>query len=123
MFKYFFAPFLTLIFALSFSSVFAQSQPDKNEVKFKTSAQCDMCKKRIEKVMSMEKGVKSAVLDVDSKILTINYKADKTDVATLKKSVSKIGYDADEVKADEKAHNKLPACCQKGGHDDKDGHK
>lgn len=108
---------LTFIFGVLLHTTNAQTQPNQTEVKFKTSAQCDMCKKRIEKVMSMEKGVKSAILDVDSKVLTIVYKTAKTNSANLKTAVSKIGYDADEVVADKKAHDRLPACCQKGGHD------
>ena len=34
-------------------------------------------------------------------------------VEKLKKAISLIGYDADEVIADTKAHDALPGCCQK----------
>lgn len=87
------------------------------EVEFQTSAQCDDCKERIEKNMAFEKGVKYVNLDLETKKVTIKYKVGKTDEAKLKTAISKIGYDADDVEADPKAYAKLPACCQKGGHD------
>ena len=80
---------------------------------FKTSAVCDMCKARIEKNLTCEKGVQSAMLDVPSKVLTVTYKADKTTPAALRSAVQKTGYDADELTADARAYNRLPNCCKK----------
>ena len=97
----------------------AEAKKDKSTEKIgiQTSAQCEMCKERLEKEMAFEKGVKSVELDLETKVLTISYRTDKTDPAKLRKAVSKIGYDADDVEADPEAYAKLPACCQKGGHD------
>lgn len=98
---------------------------ESNEIKVKkvekieiqTSAQCSECKDRIEKNMAYVKGVKSVNLNLETKIVSIEYKTEKTDPDKLRVAISKIGYDADDVNADIKAYNKLPACCQKGGHD------
>lgn len=112
---------LTFLFLLG--NVFALAGPgdDKDkEVKFKTSAICGMCKARIERNLAFEKGVKEATLDVKSKIVTIKYNPNKTDVAKLKANVSKSGYDADEVLADDAGYAKLPACCKKDAPDHKD---
>jgi copper chaperone CopZ len=79
-----------------------------------TSANCHMCEERIEHDMSFEKGVKSVDLDLDANVLTIVYKRGKTTEKDLKVALTKIGYDADEMVADQKAHDRLPACCQKG---------
>jgi len=87
------------------------------EIKIKTSSQCNECKERIEKNMAFEKGVKFVELDVETKIVTIKYREDKTSPEQLRKAISKIGYDADDVEADPVAYEKLPRCCQKGGHD------
>jgi copper chaperone CopZ len=86
----------------------------EKEVKIKTSAICGMCKARIERNLSFEKGVKEADLDVKTKVVTIKYNPAKTDVAKLKANISKTGYDAEEVAADETSYNKLPSCCKKG---------
>ncbi len=82
-------------------------------VKFKTSAVCDMCKARIEKSMAYEKGVQSATLDVPTKVLTVNYRPEKTNAAALRAAVQKTGYDADEQTADARAYSRLPECCKK----------
>ncbi len=115
MFKY----ILTFLLGFCLQVGIAQSKTSNNdfaEVKIKTSAQCEMCKSRIEKALKLQKGVKTANLDVETKILTVVYKTAKVDVATIKGVVTKTGYDADEIKADETAYKKLPACCQVGGH-------
>ncbi len=94
----------------------AKSQEQKKEetITIKTSAVCSMCKERIESAMAFEKGVKSVTLDVKTKILTITYKTSKTNPDKLKAAITKIGYDADDLAADPKAYEKLPACCKKG---------
>lgn len=107
--------------SLGFTPLLAQ-QDDTAEVKIKTSSQCDMCKKRIEKVMGLEKGVKSATLNLDDHTLALVYKKSKTSPEKLRATLASIGYDADGQPADKKAHDKLPDCCQKGGHDGGKGH-
>ena len=84
-----------------------------SEVKIKTSAQCEMCKERIEKAMSKTEGVAKSDLDVDTKILTVHYDSVLINPEEIRKVISKTGYDADDVPANEKAYKKLPKCCQK----------
>jgi copper chaperone CopZ len=86
----------------------------EKEVKIKTSAICDMCKERIEKNLTLSKGVKEAILDLETKVVTVKYNDKKTNVNQLKKVITTTGYDADEVMANQKSHDKLPSCCQKG---------
>ncbi|MCX6241154.1 MAG: heavy metal-associated domain-containing protein [Bacteroidetes bacterium] len=102
-----------LLFAILLLSAKAFSQDKKvATIKIKTSAVCDMCKERIEQAMAFEKGVKTAVLDVDTKIVTITYNPSKTTPDDLRKAISKLGYDADNVAKDKAAYAKLPACCK-----------
>ncbi len=101
-----------LIILISFSS-FAQEKVKTKTVEIKTSAVCKMCKERIEHDMAFEKGVKKVELDLETKVVTITYKTAKTNKETLKKAITKIGYDADELEAEKKAYEKLPACCKK----------
>jgi len=83
-------------------------------VEIQTSAICGDCKVRLEKNLAFEKGVRAVELDEETKIISITYKIGKNDKESLKKAITKIGYDADEMPADQEAHDKLPACCQKG---------
>jgi len=114
--------FLMFFVAFSFLVVInAQSQSKKEaEVQIQTSAQCGMCKDRIEEALAFTKGVTFADLDLDTKIVTVRYKSKKTDIEAIKTAISDTGYDADEVEAEPEAYSKLPKCCQKGGHDHND---
>jgi periplasmic mercuric ion binding protein len=108
----------SLIFSFALTMGFAQST-DK-EVKIKTSAICEMCKERLERNLGLSKGVKEAELNLDNKVMTVKYNPKKTDVASIKETIMKTGYDADDVVADQKAHDKLPKCCQKTAKPHKD---
>ncbi len=85
----------------------------EKEINIQTSAVCGMCEERIETNMAYEKGVKSVELNDETKIVTITYKSAKTNPKKLRKAISKLGYDADDVEADPKAYAKLPPCCKK----------
>jgi periplasmic mercuric ion binding protein len=98
---------------------YAQNPKKKiDEVKIKTSAVCGMCKDKIEKNLIFEKGVKDVSLDLKTKIVTVEYRTNKTDPDKIRTAISKLGYDADQVPADPKAYEKLPGCCKK----DNDSH-
>ncbi len=92
-------------------------------IKIKTSSQCDECKETIEEALAFEKGVKTAELDVETKIVTVTYKKGKTSPEKIRKAISKVGYDADDVPADLKAYSKLDACCKKPDDPDAEPHK
>jgi cation transport ATPase len=99
-----------LFFAFALQS---NAQKGVDTLKIKTSAQCSMCTATIEKAMAYERGVESSSLDLDTKILTVIYKEKKTSPDKIRKAISDVGYDADDVAANERAYSKLPACCKK----------
>jgi mercuric ion binding protein len=80
-----------------------------------TSAECENCKERIEDMLNYTKGVKFAELEVKTKKLVVKFNTDKITLSEIKQKLSELGYDADEVKANESAQKKLPLCCQPGG--------
>ncbi len=100
------------IFILLANNVIAQ-RVKNDTIIITTSAQCEICKERIEKNLVYEPGIKSANLNLETKNVTIVYKPEKIDANKIKEVISKTGYDADEIPADEKAYSKLPPCCQK----------
>src|SRR4028118_2394971 len=93
---------LAIVALLNFTFSGQAQDKGKNaeEIKIKTSSVCNMCKKTIEKSMAYEKGVKSAILDVDSQVLTVAFFPSKTNPDKLRKAVTKTGYDADQITAD-----------------------
>jgi copper chaperone CopZ len=110
---------ILIIIAVTFSiSVNAQKEKtEKNSkteiIEIQTSAQCEMCKETIEKEMAFVKGVKYVNLDLETKKVTVKFRKDKTDSDKIKHEISELGYDADEVTANPKVYEKLPACCKK----------
>jgi copper chaperone CopZ len=113
--KTLFALMAVVVFMTAAQSTFAQksAKPSNMQtIQITTSAVCDMCKERIEKALSFEKGVKSAKLDVNTKIVTVEYDDKKTNADNLKKAISNAGYDADDVKANNEAYANLPNCCK-----------
>ena len=98
----------------------AQSKLDS--VKIQTSAQCGMCKDRIEETLAFEKGVKKSELDLETKTVTVWFKLSKTNADNIRLALTKVGYNADDMPADQKAYQKLPACCKKPDDPDHQSH-
>jgi len=103
-----------LLFVFSFlaSSNLIAANNNQVEVKIKTSAVCESCKARIEKVVNKLEGVVSSDLNLEDKVLTVNYDKTKINVDEIRNKIRDTGYNADEVKKDERAYKKLPACCK-----------
>lgn len=111
---------LAIILTISTLVSLAVEPPKTAELKIKTSAKCGMCKKRIERDLGVSKGIVNSNLNLDDKVVTITYNTKKTSPEKIKEVISKIGYDADEVVANQKSHDALPGCCQKSAAAHKD---
>ena len=112
--------FAFVLALFSFANLNAQTPAptSKNAViKIKTSGECDMCKKSIESEVGKMSGVKKVTLDIETKILTVEYNTKKTSPDKIRKAIAGIGYDADDVKANNRAQKELPGCCKPGGAD------
>jgi periplasmic mercuric ion binding protein len=105
--------FSIVAFAFLISTATYSQNRNTDEVKIKTSAQCPMCKESIEKMLTFERGVRHALLDMETKEVTVRYNNRRTDPEKLRKAITKIGYDADDQQGDEKAYSELPGCCKK----------
>jgi periplasmic mercuric ion binding protein len=107
---------ILIVFAITQKTT-AQIATDKAErgiktEKIKVSGTCDMDKHRIEKASYSVKGVKSAIWDLDSKILTVKYDSFKTNTIDLvQQKVAEMGNDTEKYKANDEVYNKLPECC------------
>ena len=108
---------LLMFVALTINSTSVFAIGGLKTITIKTSSECEMCKDTIEKGMAFAKGVKKAVLNVETKVLTVEYNPNKTNPDEIRKAVSALGYDADDVPAEKIAYDNLDACCKKGAHD------
>lgn len=106
---------ISLLFLCLGSMAFSQKRP-LDTLYIKTSALCQDCKQRIESTLNFQKGVKYAELDLETKIATVVYRMKKISPTALRQAISKVGYDADDIKADPNTVLLLPKCCQPGGH-------
>ena len=61
--------------------------------------------------LAYEKGIKEFKFDENTSKIAVAYDKTKTNTDVIRKSISKLGFDADEVKADAAARAKLPAEC------------
>ena len=81
-------------------------------VTIQTNGVCQKCADKFKENVPYFKGVKSYNYDMKTAKLTINYDAKRTNPDQLRQQISKLGYNADNVKADPAARAKLPACCR-----------
>lgn len=98
------------------NSVMAQKSNQKAVIK--TTLHCDHCKQcetcglKFNTEMLKIKGVKMYELDDKKMTFTIYYNPKKTDLQAIKVAISKLGYDADEVKATSEGIASLDGCCK-----------
>jgi copper chaperone CopZ len=90
-------------------SVSAQSKTTQTDT-LTISGNCSQCKQRIEDAAYV-KGVKSAVWNTQTKVLTVVYNAEKTDMDKIAAAVAKAGHDSRKHTSADKDYKKLPACC------------
>ena len=102
--------FLSIISLGLFFSNATFSQDSKKEM-IKVSGSCGMCKKKIEKA-AKSAGANNAVWDVDTHMLDLEYNADKTNATKIQEAIAKVGYDTQDVTADDKAYDELHGCCK-----------
>ena len=91
----------------------AQQKATQKVVINTPSVQCEMCKDRIEKYMSREPGIVSVKVDYKKKTTTVSFLTDRNDIEQVKTAIANVGYDADDVTAEETSYAKLPKCCKK----------
>jgi len=107
---------LTLFLVGSVSAGFSQTTPKKGiqTVTISTpTVQCEMCKKRIESYMIREEGVQKVAVDHKKKKTKVTYVAERTNIENIKTAIANVGYDADDITANEESYKELPNCCKK----------
>jgi copper chaperone CopZ len=72
---------------------------------------CGECKDRIENAADV-KGVKNAVWNEDTKILTLTYDSKKVSLEQIEKAIAKAGHSTGSQKANPDSYTKLPSCCK-----------
>jgi len=111
--------FTILIAVFSIQTSVAQNGKKNEKAVIKTAVHCDHCQvcetcgQLFESEMLKISGLKMYQLDEKNMTITVHYNGKKTDLLAIKTAISKLGYDADDVKADSSAYDKLDGCCKK----------
>jgi mercuric ion binding protein len=113
--KMFFAVAILLV-TVSFAD--AQSDKTQRTIGIKTqtihvSGTCSMDKSRIETAAYAVDGIKLAVWDEDTQVLTIKYSVFKKDASDIaQKKIALAGNDTGKYRTDDMAYQNLPDCCR-----------
>ncbi len=101
---------LLLLFTFIIPSLtFGLSAAEKTE--FKVYGACGMCEARIEKAAKSMDGVNAADWNQETKMLSIEYDADKVNLDDVHKTIAEAGHDTEKVSAKDEVYEGLPACC------------
>jgi len=99
-----------ILVGIAFVSANAFGATKKETVK--VWGNCGMCKKTIEKSLKGVEGIESASWDKNTKVLSVSYDDSKISMKKIEEKVAAVGYDTQNVKANDAAYNNLAECCQ-----------
>ena len=88
--------------AFSLNAEALEKKNKKAEVTYLVSMTCESCQKRIESNISYEKGVTDLKVDLPKKLVTIEYRTDKTTADKLKAAIKEMGFTVTPFKVTKK---------------------
>jgi len=109
---------ISLSFLATFCAVtvsFAQYQPTKATGKavIKTPhILCDVCRDRVTFFLTHQDGISSVKVNTRNKTTTVVWLNDRTTLENIKVAIANLGFDADDVEAEEYAFKRLPKDCR-----------
>ncbi|MGB4846130.1 MAG: heavy metal-associated domain-containing protein [Ferruginibacter sp.] len=105
---------LSIIAVFCFSTVgMAQQQKASGKAVIKTpTVQCEKCKDRVEFFLAREYGLSSVRVNTRQKTTTVTWLNDRTTLENIKVAIANLGFDADDIEAEESAYKRLPKECK-----------
>ena len=79
---------------------------------FKVYGNCGMCEKTIEGSLQDVDGVSKADWNKETKQMDVDFDASKIKLADIKQKIAGVGYDMEDIRAEESTYSELPGCCQ-----------
>lgn len=102
-----------IVLTIVFFGFVSMEAKDLSKIIIKTSSvQCGMCKKTIEKALEDVEGVEESNVKYKKKYTIVKFDPDLTSPEKIREAISKAGYQADDVKANKEAYDKLHHCCK-----------
>ena len=105
---------LCLFTFLAFESTgFTQIKTADKAVIKTPAVRTDGCKERVEFYISKEFGVTSVKVDIKRNTTTVTWLTDRTTLENIKVAIANLGFDADDIEAEEFAYKRLPKECKR----------
>ncbi len=73
---------------------------------------CEKCQEKVEFFISHTEGVTSCAVNIRKKTTTVTWLNDRTTLENIKTAIANMGYDADDIEAEEYAFKRLPKECK-----------
>ncbi len=108
---------LILLAVFCFSTVsfsqYQQTQKVSGKAVIKTpTILCETCQEKVEFFISHRPGVTSVAVNTRKKTTTVTWLNDRTTLENIKTDIANMGYDADDIEAEEYAFKRLPKACK-----------
>jgi periplasmic mercuric ion binding protein len=98
--------------AVSFSQ-YQQTQKVSGKAVIKTpTILCEKCQEKVEFFISHTEGVTPVAINIRKKTTTVTWLNDRTTLENIKTAIANLGYDADDIEAEEYAYKRLPKECK-----------
>ena len=105
---------ITALTITCFSFISFSQQKALETAKIKTpNALCEACKPRIETYVKRIDGIISINVNYRKGETTVKYLTDRTNIEEIKTAIANMGYDADDIPANEESYKRLPKTCKK----------
>lgn len=98
--------------SIFFSAAAQQKVSDKAVIKTPTIGS-EQCQQIVELFLRREYGVSSVKVDLKKKTTTVTWLTDRTNIETIKVAIANLGFDADDIEAEEYAYKRVPKACKR----------
>lgn len=100
-------------FATAGYAQYQQTQKASGKAVIKTpTILCEKCQEKVEFFISHTAGVTSCVVNYRKKTTTVTWLNDRTTLENIKTAIANLGYDADDIEAEDYAFKRLPKECK-----------
>lgn len=94
-------------------SQYQQTQKAVGKAVIKTpTILCEKCQEKVEFFISHQPGVTAVAINIRKKTTTVSWLNDRTTLENIKTAIANLGYDADDIEAEEYAFKRLPKECK-----------
>lgn len=104
--------FFGIMTVLAFLGISISAFAADKELVIKSTPQCEMCVKTIKKGLKKVDGVEKVDVNLEKSEVKVVFDDEDTNENEIKIALTKLGYKADDLKADAKAYDKLSDCCK-----------